>query len=130
MALQLTGDGDQITVADLDLGAMNPDPEAAYTVALLTREAYKRIFRANTKKQVNPESRRLEDVTDMPGVMEDLLDAVLVGWTGILAGGVEAPCVRENKLKLDAHRAQKLVEVAGYNQVAGGGGQAASFRGA
>lgn len=118
MALKLAGSGDTLTIKDDELGVANPDADVSYIIRVITREDYKRLHAAQTKRRPNPRTHVMEDVTDWPAVSEDMLDFVLVGWTGILWDGQPAACDREYKLKLDSGRAAQLLQVAGMNQIA------------
>jgi hypothetical protein len=118
MAIQLTKQGDTITVKDSELGVPNGDAETTYQLQLITRQVYRDIHKRHTKKQVNRSSRSMDEQTDYAAVTEDLIDYCLVGWTGVLDGGAPAELTRENKLMLDGARTQAMLELAGMSQIA------------
>lgn len=128
MALRLMSETDTIEVADTELGVPNGDKDVRYTMRPLTRDVYKRVIKPHTSKKPNPRTRQMEDVVNAEAAQEDLIDTVLVGWTGIVYDGQPAPCDREMKLKLDPFRIGALLEKAGLSQVVEEGDQTASFR--
>jgi hypothetical protein len=94
----------------------------------LTTAKHREIQRANTKKVAN-RARGMEDYTDWPKVVDDLVDYVIVAWAGVVDKGEPAPCDREHKLRLDAPTKDALLERAGLNEIVAAGEQrAASFR--
>lgn len=129
MALELTNDGDTITVTDESLGVANGTPDVTYTLRLLTRKVYREIAARHTRKVPDRRTRQMSDDTDFEAVGEDLLDYVLVGWSGVNLKGEPAPCERDLKLKLDGTRTQAILEVAGMSRVQVSSPQE-SFRGA
>jgi len=131
MALQLTRQGDTITVKDSELGVAPSDADTSYTVQLLTRATYREIAHRHTKKRPNRRTGQMEDVTDWEAVSDDLIDYIVQGWDGVLDNGAPAPCSRENKLKLDGGRTTALMDVAGLSQIQSASEvKASSFRGA
>lgn len=127
MALQLLSKDTRIEVADADLdGVTDGDPETVYVLRQLTPAESREISRRHTTNPINQRTGRREEQVDLNAVAEDLLDAALVDWRGIVANGVPAECSRENKLLLDAVRRTALLQVAGLNRSAEV--RAASFR--
>lgn len=120
--IQLMREDDQFDVRDTDLGVPNGDAETVYTLRPLTRDTVKEILGRHQRQQANPRTQQMETVFVTGGQEksnEDMLDYVLVDWTGILCGGVPVPCEREHKLKLDALRMFALIDQAGLSQKVG-----------
>lgn len=112
MALQLLDDATPITVADTALGVDGGDPDVSYQVRQILPQQAKAIAKRHTHARSNGER------VDQVSMLEDLIDAAVVGWTGILVKGEPAPCTREHKLLLDAPRRLALLSVAGLNRPA------------
>lgn len=111
MPVSLLDGNTRITVKDSDLpGVENGDPSTTYTVRQILPSQSKAIAKKHTKNRANGER------VDQVELIEDLLDAALVGWTGILLEGVPAECSRENKLLLDGPRRMAILSVAGLNR--------------
>lgn len=132
MPVHLMQADDRLTVTDDALGVQGGDKDTSYTLRPLTRETYREIIQRHTKKVPNRRTHQMDEVTDHPAAGDDLLDYAVVAWSGILLGGAEAPCTRENKLKLDLPRASALLDKAGLGEVTSFGAaerRAESFRG-
>jgi hypothetical protein len=137
MALRLTQPDERLVIADTDLPAHEPalgdvDPEVTYTIRRLTpgemdrlRAPYVRyaFSRTTHKKEELPLSR--EDAETFANV---LIDAIVVGWTGIRVGDAEAPCDATHKALLDPLRKGALVRAALVNHVEREAARHDSFR--
>lgn len=127
MALQLLSKDTRIEVRDADLdGVTDGDPDTVYVLRQLPPAESREIAKRHTTTPINQRTGRREEQVDLNAVAEDLLDAALVEWRGVLANGLDAPCTRENKLLLDGVRRTALLHVAGLNRSAEV--RAASFR--
>ncbi len=60
--------------------------------------------------------RRHKSEPDRNHINEDVLDYVLLDWRGVTSplGGLEAPCTRENKLRLPTAVKLRLLAAAGH----------------
>jgi hypothetical protein len=108
-----------------------PEPDAGtfYTLRELTTAKWREIKKLNTTKRPNKQTRQMEDVLDEEAFSDDLVDYVIVGWRGIVDNGADAPCTRENKLRLDGTIKSALVGRAGLTQIVQApDARAASFR--
>lgn len=116
MAVRLLDGDEHITVQDSDLPDVDGgDQETTYTVRQIPPEESRRIAHRHTKPTINRRTGTRESIVDHEAVVDDLLDAALVGWAGILHKGEPAPCTREFKLLLDFQRKSALLKVAGTN---------------
>jgi hypothetical protein len=130
MAKQLTEAGAQFTVTDAQI-LQDGDKETVYTLRRLTREKHREIVKANTERVINKRTHQREERTDWAAVTDDLIDYVLVAWSGVLYQGQPAPCDREHKMLLDAPTSDGLLERAGLNEITAGANpeaREASFR--
>jgi hypothetical protein len=115
MALQLLNDTQRITVKDSELADVDGgDAETTYTLRQILPDVNAQISKKHTTHQRGTREPNVAHVA----LMNDLLDYALVAWTGILADGAEAPCVRNNKLLLDVPRKTALLSIAGRNRSA------------
>jgi hypothetical protein len=127
MAKQLN-EGDAVfTVTDAKL-LQDGDKDTAYTLRRLTRAKYREVQKQNTEKVVNKRTHQREDQTDWAAMTDDLLDYTIVGWTGVVIGGVAAPCDRHHKMLLDAPTVDAILERAGLNAITGAQGDAQDVR--
>lgn len=118
MALQLIDADDRFDVKDSDLpGVVGGDPDTTYTLRPIAVDDHRRITKERTKQVPNRRTHQNEPVTDFDAVNDDVLDFVLVDWSGILFRGQPVPCAREHKLKLDGPRRIALSNLAGMNQI-------------
>lgn len=118
MAVKLLDSNNRIDVRDDALSdVQGGDPDTSYTVQQLTPEVTKQLSKKHTTHPINRRTGQRETEVDHLSLMDDLLDAALVGWSGVLAGGESAPCTRANKLLLDFERKSALLRLAGVNQV-------------
>lgn len=123
MALQLLNVSTTITVRDADLeDVAHGDPDTRYTIRQITPAQNREVAKRHTV------TRRTGPETDYQAVLDDLLDLVLVDWSGIEDGGVPMPCTREHKLRLDQPRKQAIVMLAAQNRIARAEVRDASFR--
>lgn len=127
--LRLAREAETFTVADVDLPVPNGDPDGIYTLRPLTRTVRRTINDKHTRSRPNPQTGRMDLVTDGDGVTDDIIDHVLMDWTGIMCDGAPAPCTREYKVQLDPVRLRALIERAGMTQAAHEVAVAESFRG-
>jgi len=119
MAVQLLDSDDRIAVKDSELtGVTDGDPETTYLIRPIAVDDHRRIVKAHTTDVVNRRTHQKEPQVDWAAVNDDILDFVLVDWTGIHLKGQPVACSREYKLKLDGVRRQALADVAGMNQIA------------
>lgn len=111
MPVSLLTDATPITITDDKLpGVEGGDPGTSYTVRQVLPSTAKVITKRHTKPGRGGER------VDSVAVYEDLLDHALVGWSGILLNGEDAPCTRDNKLLLDGQRREAILLVAGLNR--------------
>jgi hypothetical protein len=135
MARLLTAQDDEqlVTVTEAQLRLDDPDPDASYTVCLLTDATMQAIRRKHTTKRPNRQGQVVE-VTDEVAVGGDMVDHVIRDWTGVVtrtaAGLFPVPCSREMKIGLDPYVRSALVDYASRNQRVEAQAQAASFRAA
>lgn len=96
MARALLREESTVTVKEADLGlAIAPDAEASYVIRQLTVGKIRDINQRHTR------TRRGREVTDTDAVNRDLLDYVIVSWSGVTNGtGAPAPCDSAHKLLL------------------------------
>jgi hypothetical protein len=120
MAKTLKEAGAQFVVRDSEL-VQDGDKDTSYTLRTLTRDKHREIQKANTEKVINKRTHQREDRVDWSAVTDDLIDYVIVAWTGILIGGKPAPCDRAHKLLLDTPTVDAMLERAGLNEVTGRG---------
>lgn len=127
MALSLLNGGKQLTVRDDELeGVQNGDPETTYTLRQIEQSRLREVRRRHTKPVFTRQGR--EDKVDTDAVMDDILDEVLIAWTGVLDNGEPAQLTRENKLLLDFGRKVALIGLAGSNEVQKQAEKEQSFR--
>jgi hypothetical protein len=119
MALQLMSEGDRITVCETDLpGIMQPDPEVSYTIQKMLPTEHRQLVKQHTRQEFVRGQGRV-DITNTDALMDDMLDRVLVGWSGILLQGQPAPCTRDLKVRgLDWERKKAILDKAGANEIA------------
>lgn len=117
MPVHLFDADERVTVADSDL-VPDGDPETTYTIRLMGIEDHRAIVKARTVDVVNRHTHQKEPKTDWAAVADDVIDFVLVEWAGLLWRGQPVPCIREQKLRLDAVRRGALNDRAGMNQIA------------
>lgn len=127
--LKLAREAETFTVADVDLPVPNGDRDVVYTLRPLTRSVRRNVTDKHTRSKPNPQTGRMDLITDGDAVTDDIIDHVLMDWTGILCDGQPAPCTRENKVQLDPVRLRALIERAGMTQAAREVAVAESFRG-
>lgn len=128
MSVRLMQSGDQFTVKDSEL-VSGGDGETSYTVRAITREVKKSLEAKHTSQIPNRRTHQMDSVLNNEAYFDDLLDYVLVDWSGILLGSEPVPCERDHKLKLDVARCMALLERAGMSQIQeGGASKSASFR--
>jgi hypothetical protein len=112
MAVKLLRDDDNITIKDADL-VEGGDKDTSYTLRHLTPEKIDEIRERHTRKA----NYRRPAKTNEKLVDQDLLDYVLIAWTGIVDGDKPAPCEIEYKLRLDKIRRSELLRTAGMAEV-------------
>lgn len=122
MAIRLIDVDERDEVKDSDLpGVTDGDPETSYSIRSIGIEDYRAIVKQRSTTRPNPRTQQKETVLTAEGeqlVNEDILDFVLVGWTGITLRGAAVPCVREHKLRLDPVRQMAIRTYAGMNKIA------------
>jgi hypothetical protein len=96
---------------------INADPEVSYTVRPLSTAKFRELQKKNTKPVVNKATRSMESDVNGEGLTDDLIDYVIVDWTGIVSKGQPAECSRANKLRLDGQVKSGLIGVAGLNRI-------------
>lgn len=137
MALRLTRTDERMDVRDDDLTRYDDqivevDPDVTYTIRSLRPSDVQRLRQPYITYAFDPKTRKRVENEIAPDQAEalalDLIDHVVVGWTGVLDGDAEAACTRENKSLLDPRRRSALVRVATVNQVQRAEDRAASFR--
>ena len=117
MALELLSEDDRIVVKDADLeDVSDPDKDATYTLRPLTTERQRELTKRHTTYTINKQKQTKEPKVDVAALADDLIDHVLIEWTGINAKGQPLPCERQYKLKLDLVRKNALVGWAGLNR--------------
>lgn len=119
MAIELNREDAEITVCDKDLsGVADGDPDVSYTIRKLTQPIHRKILKQHTSHEFVRGVGRQEKF-DAQAITDDLLDYVLVGWSGVLLKGEPAPCTRDWKLNgLDVDRKRALIDKAGMNEIA------------
>ncbi len=128
MAISLLSSGKQITVKDNELeGVQNGDADTSYTVRQVDPERV-RALRIRHTKPVFSRGGVREDKVDHDAFVDDMLDEILIGWSGVLDGGTDAACTREHKLMLDFPRKMALISLAGSNEVQKQAAKESSFR--
>ncbi len=119
MALELLTADDRITVLDTDLDEVtDPDTEASYVLRPLSPEESRKIRKRHTTFVVNKTTHTKDPKVDDDAFADDLIDYVLVDWTGFVAQGQPLPCERVYKLRLDFVRKAALLRLAGGNRTA------------
>jgi hypothetical protein len=128
MAITLIRSGKTITIRDDELdGITSGDPETTYTVRQIEPERMREIRKRNTKFVATRQGR--EEKVDADALLDDIVDEVLVAWTGILDNGQPAELTRDHKLLLDYPRKMALIGVAGTNEIQRQAEKEQSFRG-
>lgn len=134
MARVLTPDeGEVVTVTEAELPKVtDPDPDVTYTVRLMSDRRYRDIARRHTKKRPNHRGEMVE-VTDHEALGREVLDTILVGWTGIVARTtdgelVAVPCTIDTKVQLEPAVRGALLDFAFSNQRVEAQARAESFR--
>jgi hypothetical protein len=118
MAVELKTDEDVSTITDADLMGPVGDKDTTYQVQHITPKKHAEIVRQHTKRAPNKRTHQMDEIIDWEAVGEALLDYVVKGWSGITYKGEPLPCTLEFKLRLDAPRRSRLLDVAGMNEVA------------
>ncbi|MGE0451790.1 MAG: hypothetical protein AB7Q29_19610 [Vicinamibacterales bacterium] len=119
MAIEIL-DGDQtVDVRETELRDIeNADADVVYTIRKLDPTTHRAITKRHTKPEFVRGVGRVKEV-DLDAVNDDLLDHILVGWSGVLLRGAPAPCERTLKLRgLDWQRKRALLDKAGANEIA------------
>src|SRR5262245_46155790 len=118
MPVQLLDEDKPLTVKDSDLPDITDgDDGTTYTVRQITPEKSKEIRKKHTTHPINRRTGVREELVDADAVLDDTIDHILTGWSGIVHKGKPVDCTREMKLLLDYPRKTALVIVAGGNQV-------------
>lgn len=119
MALKLIDPDEPFTVTDVSLGVGDGDTDTSYTLRPLTRDVWREIKKRHTTRVRNKRTGALDTEIDWEAFNDDLLDHVVIGWSGVvLSHGEPAPCTRDLKLRgLDSARCAALLDVAGLNRV-------------
>ena len=132
MALMVRDEDEQVTICDADLdGVEDGDPDTWYTIRVVPPKKYQEIQQRHTKRVLNKFTHRKEDVVDDEAFSADLLDHLLVSWTGIIykRSGEPVPCTRETKQYcLTGARVAALMRAASINETEAAAARAASFR--
>jgi hypothetical protein len=132
MALLVRDQDDLVTLRDCDLdGVEDGDEETTYTLRVVPPAVYTDIQKRHTKKVINRVTHRREDVVDQEAVTEDLIDYLLVSWTGVIykRDRSPVPCTRETKLAcITGPRMVGLLKAASINEVEAAESRASSFR--
>ena len=132
MALLVRDETERLDVADSKLeGVDDGDPETVYTIRPLTQRIIDDIRARHTRSVLNKVTHRKESVTDDRAMAEDLLDYLLVSWSGVLfkASREPVPCTKDYKIQaLAGTRVEALFKLAGINEVERAEVRAASFR--
>ncbi len=118
MPVVLTDPDARITVRDADLaGIVNGDPDTTYTIRPISIEQHRGLVKKNTAQVIDRRLQAQVPQVDSAAVSDDVLDYVLVEWSGLLFRGEPVPCERAYKLKLDYVRKSALCDLAGMNQI-------------
>ena len=113
MALELKDESATWTITDADL-IQGGDKETTYTIRRLTLEKHREIRRRHTSK---PTYRRQYEHVNEEAFQDDLFDYVLVGWSGVIVNGKEAPCDSAHRALLDVPRRIQILDAAGMNEI-------------
>ena len=103
-------------IKDSDL-VPDGDKETVYKIRHITIEKNREVVKRHTRKVPNRRTHTQDSVTDYEAVGDELLDYVLVDWSGVVSDGTPLPCTTDNKLLLDGVRRAALLEKAGMNEV-------------
>jgi hypothetical protein len=115
--LELLTEDDRITVLDTDLdGVTDPDSEAAYVLRPLTPEQSRKLRKQHTTFVINKRTHTKDPQVNDDAFADDLIDYVLVDWSGMVSKGQPLPCERAYKLRLDFVRKAALLGLAGGNR--------------
>lgn len=132
MALLLRDDDERLTVTDYELpGVEDGDKETVYTFRPMSEERRKAIVKANTKLVPNPRTHRRDEVVDDEKAAYEMLDYILLEWSGVLYKKTRkpVPCTPEMKRQaIDPTRQAALFKLAGVNEVDAAEVRDASFR--
>jgi hypothetical protein len=118
MALGLTSDPNYtFTVSDADL-VDSGDTDTTFTLRHITTEQHQDIVDRHTKETWTKRHQK-EKVYDHAAIQRELLDFVLVAWSGVVMLGTHTPipCEIEAKLLLDVNRKMAIIERAGGNEI-------------
>jgi hypothetical protein len=119
MPRQLHDENATFEVKEADIpDVVNPDPDVTYTVRPLSTAKFREFQKRNTKMVPNKATRGMEQEVNGEVLSDDLIDFVLVSWSGINYRNEPAECNRANKLLLDGQVKQGLIGVAGLNRIA------------
>lgn len=137
MALTLTRP-DALTIITDDLLArydeqiVDVDPDVTYSLRALRSSDVQRLRQPYITMRYDPKTHRQVENELQPDQAEalalDLIDHVLVAWTGVLDGADPAPCSRDYKAMLDPRRRAALVRIATTNTITRAEDRATSFR--
>ena len=118
MAVHLLDENNTREIKDADLPIPDTDQKTVYTIRDITKAKYREFIKRHTKK-VTSRQRGMVDETDFQKVSDDLLDYALVAWKGVTLPGStdDAPCIWENKARLDSVRSAAILDAAGIGQV-------------
>jgi len=137
MALRLTQPDERVVIADVDLVVYDDqlkdvDDGVTYTVQRITPSEVAQIRRPYVKRQFSRRPTRPEELPiegdEARQMTDDLLDRVLVAWTGVVVNGQPAPCDRAHKALLDFRRKGALIQASMASQVEREAGRKESFR--
>jgi hypothetical protein len=104
-----------LTVPETVLLGDAGDPETTYRLRKLPTAEQRAIVARYTTWVVNKQTHQKEERIDQDKVGQDLIDAVIVGWEGVLRAGEPAVCDRDNKLDLDTEILTAIIEWARKN---------------
>lgn len=131
MALLVRDEGERIEVKDDELeGVEDGDPGTTYVVRPLTQRVIDEIRQRHTRQVINKITHRKDAVTDDRAMAEDLLDYLLMDWSGVLFKTTRqpVPCTKDYKVQaLAGARVEALFKLAGVNEVERAEVRAASF---
>ena len=121
MAVEVRRVGDVVEVSDADLdGVDGGDQETSYQLRTITADKIRELQAPYLKQRFNKRTHKLEDVPlsreDESSFAADILDYVILDWSGIVYQGQPLACIREHKVLLDMPRRTALLEVAGLNK--------------
>jgi hypothetical protein len=117
VALELLTEDDRIDVRDTDLDEItDPDVDAAYVLRPLSPEQSRKMRKAHTTHVINKHTHAKDPKIDDDAFADDLIDYVIVGWSGMVSKGQPLPCERIYKLRLDFVRKAALLKIAGGNR--------------